>query len=106
MKTKNAFLWVGVILIFACSKSKLKTPQCDGSHPTYTSTIKAIIDANCTSSNCHPGYSTYSGLNVAIQTGDFKREVITNMTMPKNKDLTQDQLNKIQCWVENGYPEN
>jgi len=82
------------------------TVICDGSSPTYTSRIKAIINSNCTSSGCHPSYSTYAGLAGILGNGQFEREVLTNQSMPKNGNLSADELSKIKCWIENGHPEN
>ena len=102
---------IGLVLlsgIFSCKKdadTKL-TPSCDGSHPTYQNTIKSIIDARCATAGCHPNYNTYQGLRNDLEGGDFRREVLVNQTMPQGSSLTQDQLNKIQCWVNDGYPEN
>ena len=92
----------------ACEKeddSKL-TPACDGSHPTYNATIKAIIDVRCGTANCHSNYTSYNGLSEIIQNGSFKREVLINQSMPQGSSLTQTQINTIQCWVNDGYPEN
>jgi len=79
--------------------------SCDGSHPTYNNGIKSIIDSRCSSSGCHPGYSTYNGIKGILQNGDFTQEVLTNQTMPKNSSLSQDEINKIQCWANDGFPE-
>jgi hypothetical protein len=87
------------------SSGKL-TPSCDGSHPTYQSQVKSIIDSRCASSNCHPNYASYDGLLPALEGGDFRREVLVNQTMPQGSSLTQDQINTIQCWVNDGFPEN
>ncbi|MFM7235033.1 MAG: hypothetical protein ACKOZM_10630 [Flavobacteriales bacterium] len=105
---KQFFFAVALILALAtCKKENAKlSPVCDGSHPTYDGEIKSIIDSRCATSGCHPGYSSYNGLNAILQNGQFKREVITNQSMPQNSALTQDQINKIQCWVNDGYPEN
>jgi hypothetical protein len=92
-----------VLLIWGCKKDN---PTCDGSDPSYDSDIKSIIDANCASSNCHPSYSTYSGLESILDNGSFKEEVLDKQKMPRGKNLSRDQLNKLQCWVENGYKEN
>ncbi len=95
-----------VLLMESCKKDKVQNVQCDGSNPTYTGQIRAIINANCTSSNCHPGFTTYAGLEGALQNGSFEREVLTNQTMPRNGSLSASELSKIRCWVDNGFPEN
>ena len=106
---KLVFTLLAAAVLSACKKdgtSGKLTPSCDGSHPTYNSSIKAILDARCGSASCHANYTSYSGLSGILQNGQFKREVLTNQTMPKGSSLTQDQINKIQCWVNDGYPEN
>lgn len=96
---------IGLGSAVSCKKSSKKiTPVCDGTNATYNSTVKAIVNGNCL--NCHSGYSTYAGLSSVLSNGKFKQHVITDQDMPKGGSLTADQLNKIQCWVESGYPEN
>lgn len=98
-----------IVALVACKKEKDNgklTPNCDGSNPTYNSTIKSILDARCGSASCHPNYTTYDGLSGILQSGDFKREVLTNQSMPEGSSLTQEQINTIQCWADNGFPEN
>ena len=96
-----------VVAFAACKKESGKlSPSCDGSNPTYDGAIKTILDARCGSASCHPNYTSYDGLSGIRQNGDFKREVLTNQTMPQGSSLTQEQINKIQCWADDGYPEN
>jgi hypothetical protein len=109
MKKSTFYTAIALLLIASCKKDKDSgklTPSCDGSHPTYQSQIKSIIDSRCATSNCHPNYGTYEGLLPDLQGGDFRREVLVNQTMPQGSSLTQDQINKIQCWVNDGFPEN
>ncbi len=93
-----------IFIIYSCKKKKV--PKCDGTSSTYNSNIKSIINNSCTGSGCHPSYSTYLGLKSVLDNGTFKQQVISNKSMPKNSSLSTDQLNKIQCWVDAGYPEN
>ncbi|MBL0316874.1 MAG: hypothetical protein IPP69_14355 [Flavobacteriales bacterium] len=119
MSIAISFLKVSMVICLAMSilisckkESSKKTPTCDGSHPTYNSAIKSIINGNCNSSGCHNAgssngdFTSYSGLAPYLNNGSFKREVLTNQTMPENGSLSQTQLNSIQCWVNDGYPEN
>lgn len=93
-----------VVTLAACKKNQKVSVSCDGSTPTYNSYVKGIINSNCI--NCHSGYSTYSGLSTITSNGKFEKEVLVNQTMPDGGSLTQDELNKLQCWVNNGFPEN
>jgi len=109
----TSFRWVVICLvglsllsIEGCRKDKPEEIVCDGSTPTYTGQIRAIINSNCTSSACHPGFTTYSGLQSVVQNGMFAREVLERRSMPRNGKLSTQALVQIKCWVENGYPEN
>lgn len=102
---KNALFLLMILFAFtSCKKSKGKiSPVCDGSAPTYTNFVANLISSKCAS--CHD-YSTYAKLNVIIQSGKFTKEVLTNQTMPEGNSISEADLNKLQCWVENGFPEN
>ena len=91
-----------VVSLVACKKTQKVT--CDGSAPTYTSYVKTVVDNNCVS--CHGGYSTYTGLSSITSSGQFEQFVLVKQSMPQSGSLTQDELNKLQCWVDNGFPEN
>lgn len=115
-------------LAASCSTDKLAPvtvlePEfCDTIPATYALNVRDIIDNSCAYSGCHldgaPGnYSTYEGLQGVIASGDFVSRVITqredpDMGMPpsyapsgRQTDLTPEELNIIQCWIENGFPE-
>ena len=96
---------IGMGSAVGCKKKNKKvTPVCDGTNATYNSTVKAIVNSNCVS--CHSSYSTYAGLSSITANGKFKKHVLQDQDMPESGPLSADQLNKIQCWVDNGFPEN
>ena len=102
------------VFLSACSKDDEKlTPVCDGSNLTYNTGISAIINANCTASNCHNfgssngSFTSYSGMLGVIGNGAFNNRVLSVQDMPRGSaTLTQGQLNQLKCWVDNGFPEN
>jgi hypothetical protein len=104
------FALLSGLLIFSCKKKNKFTPTCDGSAPTYTSYVSGIISSKCLS--CHGSgsadgdYSTYAKLSAITTNGKFEKEVLTNQTMPKGSTLSEADMNKLKCWVENGFPEN
>ena len=111
MRFKNIFFPLLVCaVLMSCKKDELHTPVCDGSNPTYDADISLIIDQNCIqchgANSSHGDFTTYNNMNSVITNGKFEQEVLTDQTMPQNGSLSQEQLNKIKCWVENGYPEN
>lgn len=89
-------------IITSCNKKNNVT--CDGSAPTYDTYVKTVVDNNCVS--CHANYATYSGLSTITSNGKFEDEVLIRQKMPQNGSLSSDELSKLQCWVENGFPEN
>ncbi len=112
MKLKTS-LWIIPLLMlgaFACKKKQ--SVACNGTDPAYYSSIKVIIDTNCMNGSCHGSgskngdFTTYSGLSEVISNGKFEKKVLKKQTMPRGFALTQDEINTVQCWVENGYREN
>jgi hypothetical protein len=112
----------------ACTNDQLPEPApvegCETIMPTYDDDIKPIIDNSCAYSGCHldgsaPGiYIDYEGLLPILESGFFRSRVIfdkddPNIGMPPNyapndrpQDLTQEELDLITCWLDNGFPEN
>lgn len=99
---------------------------CETSSATYNTNVKPIIDLSCAYSGCHNGggaapgnYSSYDGLQSIIQNGNFVNRVIDQQAnpsvgMPPNKDiypasqqddLSADQMEIIQCWIDSGFGE-
>ena len=121
-----------IIILFlsiatSCTNDQLPEPTlpegCEDAIPTYNDTIGLIIENSCAYAGCHldgsaPGiYDSYEAIVAVIESGNFNERVIiqrddANVGMPPNfapegrpKDLTQEELDLIICWVENGYPE-
>ncbi len=102
------------LLLFSCGGEKL-VPTCDGSNPVYDNEIETILFANCSStSSCHGEgaskrkgeYITYEQFKVSLDDGSFQKDVFEKQNMPKKSVLLQQDIDLIQCWVDNGYPEN
>jgi hypothetical protein len=127
--TSHALLVIGLCVMLAdgCTSDELPEPNnmvdCTDDQSTYVTNIRNIIDNSCAYSGCHldsaPGnYSNYEGVRLAIESGSFEQRVFTIkadpvLGMPPNNapagrpaDLTEDELNTLRCWIENGYPEN
>jgi len=94
-------------IVISCQKDR---DSCD-TIPTYTESVKVIIDNNCATSGCHdnsgfaPGnFSSYQGLQGVIGNGKFKNRVITQMSMPPAPlKLSSQEFELIKCWSENGF---
>ncbi len=106
----SILILISQVFYVSCKKKTTTlTPACDGTQSSYNTNIKSIIEGNCTSGGCHGSgssngdFTTYNGLKFILSSGAFANSVLTNQTMPKGSKLTQDQLNKIQCWKEGGF---
>lgn len=109
-----------------CTADQLPEPQpvvgCEDFTISYSSNIIGIIENSCAYSGCHldsaPGtYDSYQGLLGNLNNGSFRERVITLkddpfLGMPPDNapdghphNLTAEEIQLIQCWLEAGYPE-
>jgi len=76
---------------------------------SFTSEIKPIIDTNCSVTSCHgndpaiPDWSTYADVK---ESASKIKSVTQNGTMPPEDKLSQNQIDLIACWVDDGAPDN
>jgi hypothetical protein len=116
---------LSLLLWTACTNDALPEPtaaDCIGITPTYTNEILPIMEASCAYSGCHldasPGrFDSYAGLLPYLEDNSFRQRVISeradaNRGMPPDyapsgrpKDLTDEELQLIECWLDAGFPE-
>ena len=102
-----------VVLIIACKKEEEPQPTTP-CKPTYTADIKTIIDAKCALSGCHdgsvplPNFNKYPELKARVDNGKVKSFVFDLKIMPPSTatQLTDEEKELLQCWLDNGAPEN
>lgn len=77
---------------------------------SFVSEIESIITANCAVSNCHvsgtglPDFTVFSNVqNVASQ---IKSRTQSGNMPPGGRSITQDEIDFIACWVDDGAPNN
>ncbi len=76
---------------------------------SFSSIIKPIIDTNCSVATCHgsdssiPKWDTYAAIKARASS---IRSVTQNGTMPPDDKLSQNQIDQIACWVDDGAPNN
>ncbi len=99
----------------SCKADKLPPPDelefCDTIAATYTSNVKAILDAKCATSSCHGGpqgpvFTDYSQTN--SNSARIGIRAIDQQTMPPSfmPQLTNEELDILKCWRDAGFPEN
>ena len=109
----SVLITFSLLVFFAfqsCNKAKLE-PICETTEDvTYDTHVKTIIDNNCM--KCHDSgsnngeFDTYAGLEAVTANGEFEKQVLVDQSMPRFADLTQTDINILQCWFEAGFPEN
>lgn len=75
---------------------------------SFNDHIKPIIETSCAVNNCHNGnqFPDFRQFN-NIQSNAAKiKELTGNRTMPDEGTLTQNQIDMIACWVDDGAPAN
>ena len=126
---KSIMLLIGIIfLLLSCEYTELPKPDppslCESVEVTYANQIKPIIDRTCAFTGCHvtnstaPGdFTNYESMEPFLNDIGFRRYVIEFESdplvgMPPNwesnpgpKDLTKDELEIMECWISNDYPE-
>ena len=117
-------LKAGVIVLLcvlsACAYDMIESPEASPCmiEYAYDTNIKTIIDQNCAYSGCHDGasgapgnFSSFDGLQGSLDNGRFFNRVIDTRDMPPDYAagptmLQPEELNALQCWAEQSYPEN
>jgi len=110
------FLITITILSAACNKGEGDNPKPDPipqCWPTYASDIKSIVDAKCAVSGCHDGnsgvanFSAYGPLKAKADESKIKNYVLELNIMPPAgaSQLTENEQEKLKCWLDNGAPE-
>ena len=120
-----AFLTSTVLFFVSCTNDKLVPVMngCAGQTPVWDGEVETIVALSCAYAGCHIGgtsapgnYLSYSGITSILNNGSFKILVFDMkdnpiLGMPPDnaagpKDLTEDQLTILSCWMEEGFPEN
>ena len=106
----------------SCTSDQLEeviidTSACDSLMATYDEAVGVIINSTCNLPGCHNAgsvfgdFTTYSSdLLSSANSGEFESRVIINrddpvLGMPRGDSLTDDQIDIMQCWIENEFPE-
>lgn len=74
----------------------------------FSSSISPIIENKCAINSCHngtqfPDFRVFN--NVKSNAGQIKT-LTGNGTMPQEGSLTQEEIDLIACWVDDGAPQN
>lgn len=106
-----ACLLVVVILTIqqACVYNDLPEPSCMPGEVSYVADIKPIIETKCLLSGCHgsdPGLPNWGLLSELQASAPEVKRRTRDRSMPATGTLTQQQIDLITCWVDDGAPSN
>ena len=91
----------------------LTVSACDSIPATFSGQVNPIIQQNCAITGCHvPGgtgtndYTSYAGVKANVDNGSFRHSVIEGQppVMPPTGQLPAEQLRILECWLNNGAP--
>jgi len=105
-----------LFLLNSCTKKvgKLppKEPEVQTCNVSFNASVKPVVDLKCVNYGCHGtgtsngDFTTYEGIKPLADNGRIKQLVFEDKTMPVNCALTNDELQSIKCWLDNGAPNN
>ncbi|MBD3635764.1 MAG: hypothetical protein HUJ25_00360 [Crocinitomicaceae bacterium] len=109
-----------LLALTSCVKDKAIAPNPnDNCLPTsYLYNVRPIIESSCKTqegpgTGCHDAWiDSYSAIKATIDNGTFQNEVFIEKTMPEIPNiwgidsLTESEVKTLDCWINQGYPEN
>jgi len=107
--------FAGLILLNACVYHDIPAYACTEEY-TFTEHVQPILQTKCAISGCHNGdmgadlnWTNFEEFQKRVKSGLVKYNV-THRVMPpeesQNGPLTQEQINTIACWVDQGGVKN
>ena len=75
---------------------------------SFQQQVKAIIDGNCATANCHVGRGRTDLTQWSViqaNSEDIKSRILSG-NMPKTGTLTQNEIDLIVCWIDDGAINN
>ena len=110
---QKAFVLICCSFLASCTYDQEDVnPVASCSGISFSKDISPIIAGRCAISGCHvswfpPGnFTVFDSLKIKIDNGTFMLRVIDLKSMPPRSALSETDLNKIQCWLENGALNN
>ena len=102
----------------AAQKPEIVQSSCDSLHVSYYWVIKKmILETNCAIEDCHVkgfasgDFTTYLGLKEKVDNDLLEKRVLEDKNMPPAnsqgpKFLSDLDLQRIDCWIKAGAPNN
>jgi hypothetical protein len=109
MKLRVKLFFFGIVLLSSCDKNNLEKEMISCQLPvTYSQTVQPLIQTRCALTGCHTAgsttgnFDTYEELRQRVDNGKLKLSVFDLKIMPPDVPLSDEELQKIKCWMEQG----
>lgn len=103
-------------LIQGCSDDNVSLYSCPDDPVSYSSTVAPIVNMKCAISGCHNGdlganlnWTDFGTFQDKAKSGIVRTRVINRIMPPANSPagpLTQEEINAIACWADQGANNN
>ena len=104
------------LVIISCSRDQLNSESLVCEEAIIYDDVREVIFETCGTSGCHDGiteanYNNFAGIETILDNGRFSERTLVIRDMPPNyatvgpKFLSEEQLNLLQCWEQNGFSE-
>jgi len=117
MNKLSILMGVTALFIFSACEPTDVNFDCSNVTPTYTGTIKPILDSNCASSNCHSSSTKANNIDLSNYTsvsaeashdrfmGSINHETAYSNMPQFTSVLSFSDRQEIHCWILNGKPQ-
>ncbi len=119
MLTRISILVFVALLCFSCTDDKVSenAPDCPSDPITYDADVRLILNTYCAYSGCHDGgfrpedFTSYDAMLPWLTPEKFEQEIISLDMPPLSAspgltELSPEEFETIECWIEQGYLEN
>ena len=118
MKRNHLYILLVIALppaiFLSCSKDRgqvpvlVKAPDCG--NVIFSKDIKPILDIHCVGCHSanfiHGDLETHSEVKFKVDDGTLLQKVVKDKTMPPGNPLTEEEIQKFKCWIEDGAKDN
>ena len=109
---KTMWLLVGLLVAgtLALSSCKKDVNNLDCTLITYSGSIQPLVASNCNTSGCHNSgsrngdFTSYDKIKGIATNGTMRSVALVRMSMPQGRSLSSEELNQVECWLDNGAP--
>jgi hypothetical protein len=122
MNTLKSLSSAGIACLFilafqlSCADHNFPSYVCPDTEVSYLEDVKPIVESKCAISGCHNGtlgadrnWLNFETFRTNALQGNVKNYVIDRIMPPAHSaagPLSQDEINTIACWVDDGAPNN